>query len=142
MRVFLTKNSFLLTKKVINKRIDLNIRKHRIIAMLSKREMLKIVGITAVLLSVVYYTIIISFISHGVFENISISEMFYFITSFFIMLFINLILGVYLISQYEFTKKIERELPTIITEIDPNISEEERKEYSQKLASKLKELIK
>jgi len=33
--------------------------------MLSKREMLKIVGITAVLLSVVYYTIIISFISHG-----------------------------------------------------------------------------
>lgn len=142
MRVFLTKNSFLLTKKVINKRIDLNIRKHRIIAMLSKREMLKIVGITAVLLSVVYYTIIISFISHGVFENISISEMFYFITSFFIMLFINLILGVYFISQYEFTKKIERELPTIITEIDPNISEEERKEYSQKLASKLKELIK
>jgi len=110
--------------------------------MLSKREMLKIVGITAVLLSVVYYTIIISFISHGVFENISISEMFYFITSFFIMLFINLILGVYFISQYEFTKKIERELPTIITEIDPNISEEERKEYSQKLASKLKELIK
>jgi len=142
VRVFLTKNSFLLTKKVINKRIDLNIRKHRIIAMLSKREMLKIVGITAVLLSVVYYTIIISFISHGVFENISISEMFYFITSFFIMLFINLILGVYFISQYEFTKKIERELPTIITEIDPNISEEERKEYSQKLASKLKELIK
>ena len=58
------------------------------------------------------------------------------------MLFINLILGVYFISQYEFTKKIERELPTIITEIDPNISEEERKEYSQKLASKLKELIK
>jgi len=142
VRVFLTKNSFLLTKKVINKRKDLNIRKHRIIAMLSKREMLKIVGITAVLLSVVYYTIIISFISHGVFENISISEMFYFITSFFIMLFINLMLGVYFISQYEFTKKIERELPTIITEIDPNISEEERKEYSQKLASKLKELIK
>jgi len=68
--------------------------------------------------------------------------MFYFITSFFIMLFINLILGVYFISQYEFTKKIERELPTIITEIDPSISEEKRKEYSQKLASKLKELIK
>ncbi len=110
--------------------------------MLSKREMMKIVGITAVLLSVVYYSIIISFVSHGVFVNVSISEIFYFLTSFFIMLFINLILGVYFISQYEFTKKMERELPTIISEINPNISEEERKEYSQKLASKLKELIK
>ena len=110
--------------------------------MLTKREMLKIVGITAVLLSVVYYTIIISFVSHGVFANVSISEIFYFITSFFIMLFINLILGVYFISQYEFTKKMERELPAIITEINPDISEEERREYSQKLASKLKELIK
>jgi len=110
--------------------------------MLSKREMMKIVGITAVLLSIVYYTIIISFVSLGVFVNVSISEIFYFLTIFFIMLFINLILGVYFISQYEFTKKMERELPTIISEINPNISEEERKEYSQKLASKLKELIK
>jgi len=81
-----------------------------VIAMLSKREMMKIVGITAVLLSVVYYSIIISFVSHGVFVNVSISEIFYFLTSFFIMLFINLILGVYFISQYEFTKKMEREL--------------------------------
>jgi len=110
--------------------------------MLSKREMMKIVGITAVLLSVVYYSIIISFVSYGVFANVSIPGMFSFLTSFFIMLFINLILGVYFISQYEFTKKMERELPTIISEINPNISEEERKEYSQKLASKLKELIK
>ncbi|HDM22255.1 MAG TPA: hypothetical protein ENG20_00525 [Methanomicrobia archaeon] len=110
--------------------------------MISRKETMKIVGIIAVLLSVVYYTIIISFISQGVFGSFSVSEVFYFITSFFIMLFINLILGIYFISQYDFIKKMERELPTIISEINPDISEEERKVYSQKLASKLKELIK
>jgi len=79
--------------------------------MLSKREMMKIIGITAVLLSVVYYTIIISFVSHGVFASVSIPGIFSFLTSFFIMLFISLILGAYSISQYEFTKKIERKFP-------------------------------
>jgi len=126
-------------RKIIKK---FKYKRYKSTIMISRKETMKIVGIIAVLLSVVYYTIIISFISQGVFGSFSVSEVFYFITSFFIMLFINLILGIYFISQYDFIKKMERELPTIISEINPDISEEERKVYSQKLASKLKELIK
>lgn len=89
--------------------------------MVPKKEMLKLVGITAVLLSVVYYTIIVSFISEGVFANFSVSEIFFFITLFFIMLFLNLVFGVYYISQYQMIEKVERKLPSIISEINPTM---------------------
>ena len=110
--------------------------------MVIKKEMMKLVGIIAVFLSVVYYTLIISFITQGAFANIGIAEVFYILTSFFIMLFLNLIFGVYYLSQYQLMAKMERKLPTIISEMNPTMPREERKEYADKLASKLKEMVK
>ncbi len=110
--------------------------------MLSKQRIVQLVGMTGILLSIVYYTVIVSFVSHGVFTNVSTSELFQILTGFFIMLFLNLIFGVYYISQYEIVKKMERKLPKIVSEVNPDLSREEREEYAQKIALKLQEIIK
>ncbi|HDM22379.1 MAG TPA: hypothetical protein ENG20_01160, partial [Methanomicrobia archaeon] len=81
----------------------------------------KIIGYAALIISVLYYTILASFIGQGLYSQANLVDRYLIVTTLFLMIIFNVFIGSYILGEEsgteEVVKRYKRERSEIIDEI-------------------------